>query len=264
MSPQSEVVERTVPMKVLALGFPRTGTSSLKVALETLGYVKTNHGYRVFWESNPEVMPMWIAAIKAKFHGEGKLYGKPEWDRLLGDCQAVADIPHILFAEELIAAYPDAKVVLTNRSPDSWWNSYKDTVVKILSPTLQLRIICLLDPQFSGTRERLSRLGRAALFKTDHLTEEVAKTRFVEHYEEIRRLVPEQRLLEFDVKDGWAPLCEFLGNEVPVTPFPRVNDKEQFNKRLAVRRATLSWRLAVQFAGPLLVVIFASALIYRA
>ncbi|KAJ7470217.1 hypothetical protein B0H11DRAFT_1920028 [Mycena galericulata] len=94
-------VKRTVPMQVLALGFPRTGTASLKIALETLGYVCTNHGFSAF--SRTEEINMWIQAIKAKFFGEGTPYGREEWDRLLGDCQAISDMPHILFAEELIA-----------------------------------------------------------------------------------------------------------------------------------------------------------------
>ncbi|KAJ7149269.1 hypothetical protein C8R43DRAFT_888091 [Mycena crocata] len=251
---------RKVPMKILALGFPRTGTSSLKIALEALGYVKTNHGYMVAWESKPEVMLMWIAAIKAKFHGEGKPYGRKEWDLLLGDCQAVSDIPHILFAEELIAAYPDAQVVLTKRSPDSWWNSYKDTVMNILSPTLQLRLICWVDPQFSGTRKELSQLARVALFNSEHVTEDVAKKCFEVHYEDVRRLVPMDRLLEFDVKEGWTPLCNFLGKKVPMTSFPRVNDKDEFNRRLSANRAALSWRLAGNFAVPSLVVILVAIL----
>ena len=64
---------------------------------------------------------MWLEAIEAKFDGKGKPYGRAEFDKLLGHCQGVSDIPAILFAEELIAAYPEAKVILTNRNFDTWY-----------------------------------------------------------------------------------------------------------------------------------------------
>ncbi|KAJ6595784.1 hypothetical protein DFH09DRAFT_1135633 [Mycena vulgaris] len=218
-------MQRTVPMQVLALGFPRTGTSSLKIALETLGYVRTNHGSSVGSQSSPAEIDMWIAAVKAKFHGVGTPYGREQWDELLGDCQGVTDVPHILFAEELIAAYPDAKVVLTTRSPDSWWKSYEATVMKVMKPTFWP---ARMKPEESKTLH-LFHLIYPALFDTNDLTEEIAKARFAAHYDEVRRLTPKDRLLEFEVKEGWAPLAAFLAKEMPATAFPRVNDKEQFD-----------------------------------
>ncbi|KAJ7491509.1 hypothetical protein B0H11DRAFT_2229032 [Mycena galericulata] len=151
--------------------------TTLNIALETLGYVRTKHGFSAF--SRTEEINMWIQAIKAKFIGEGTPYGREEWDRLLGDCQAIADMPHILSAEELIAAYPEAKVVLTNRSPESWWKSYHATVLEIQRPTLRQRLNAWLDPQFLG--------------------EDIAKAGFLAHSEEVRRLAPMDRLLEFEV-----------------------------------------------------------------
>ncbi|KAJ7081135.1 P-loop containing nucleoside triphosphate hydrolase protein [Mycena belliarum] len=223
--------ERTVPMQVLALGFPRTGTSSLTIALETLGYVRTSHGYTVH-TSSPAVIDMWIAAIKAKYFGEGIPFGPAEWDKLLGDCRAVADAPHILFAAELIAAYPDAKVVLTNRSPESWWKSYEATIVEARKQTLFVRFITWLDPGRTAKSLQLAQLIIRALYATDHITKDVAQARFTAHYEDVRRLAPKGRLLEFEVKEGWGPLAKFLGKEVPATAFPRVNDTEQFKKRV--------------------------------
>ncbi|KAJ7144473.1 P-loop containing nucleoside triphosphate hydrolase protein, partial [Mycena epipterygia] len=218
--------QRTVPMQVLALGFPRTGTASIKIALETLGYVRTNHGFDAF--ADREERNMWTQAIRAKFHGEGTPFGREEWDRLLGDCQAISDVPHILFVEELIAAYPEAKVVLTDRSPDSWWKSYQATVLAIQGLSLRDRLKVWLDPHFLGKRVEFSRLVWSTLFQTEHITEEVAKARFAAHNEKVRRLTPRDRLLEFEVKDGWIPLCNFLGKEVPAVEFPRVNHAAQF------------------------------------
>ncbi|KAJ7161970.1 putative NAD dependent epimerase/dehydratase [Mycena crocata] len=252
---------RSVPMQVLALGFPRTGTASLKIALETLGYVRTNHGFAVYSGANPEEMPMWMAAIRAKFFGEGTPYGRKEWDRLLGDCQAVADIPHILFAEELIAAYPDAKVVLTNRAPESWWKSYEATVARLLEQTLLFRLHCWLDP-LTVQRVRLERLVVSAMFNTDHVTGEFAQKCFTAHYDKIRRLVPQDRLLEFEVQDGWEPLGKFLGKAIPQTQFPRVNDRNQFQKMVFWNRLAISWNLVVKIGGSLFVIALAVILVY--
>ncbi|KAJ6595787.1 P-loop containing nucleoside triphosphate hydrolase protein [Mycena vulgaris] len=221
---------RTVPMQVLALGFGRTGTVSLKLALEALGYVRTNHGFDVMLASTAAEKDMWIAALKAKFYGEGTPFGREEWDQLLGDCQAVTDQPHILFAAELIAAYPDAKVVLTTRDVESWWASYEATVAESVKPVLQARTQSDRDTSPGAV---LLQLIHGALFGTDCLTEEIAKARFISHYEEVRRLTPADRLLEFEVKEGWAPLAAFLGKEVPAMAFPRVNDRAQFNQRIS-------------------------------
>ncbi|KAJ7485329.1 P-loop containing nucleoside triphosphate hydrolase protein [Mycena latifolia] len=253
--------KRTVPMQVLALGFPRTGTASLKIALETLGYVRTSHAYSVF-TSGPAVIDMWTAAISAKFYGQGTPYGREEWDQLLGDCQAVTASPHILFAAELIAAYPDAKVVLTRRSPDSWWKSYAATVAaEAQNHVLLARLSAWLDPGFSGKRLYLMQHMFRALFGTTDVTEDIAKARFAAHYEEVRRLVPKDRLLEFDVKEGWEPLVAFLGKEAPETAFPRVNDTEQYNMRLAANSRAFWWGLVSKIVGPSLAGVAAAVML---
>ncbi|KAJ7485325.1 P-loop containing nucleoside triphosphate hydrolase protein [Mycena latifolia] len=274
MAPQSESVSveprtaRTVPMRVLGLGFSRTGTASLQLALEQLGYVRTNHGFAVI-SSSPEKISMWIAAIRAKLYGEGAPFGRAEWDQLLGDCQAITDVPHILFAEELIAAYPEAKVVLTTRSAESWWKSYEATIAPTLAPPLAVRLSGWLDPEYTGKKQELARLVFEGLFGTARaaaITADAAKARFRAYNDAIRRLVPPDRLLEFEVKEGWAPLVAFLGKEPPPTAFPRVNDTAQFNTQItlyhsAQRRAVL-WAWARKFGGPLVAVAAAALLLY--
>ncbi|KAJ7485338.1 hypothetical protein FB451DRAFT_1392091 [Mycena latifolia] len=228
--------QRTVPMQVLALGFPWTGTNSLKVALETVGYVRTDH---FMAPTSPEKMNMWIEAIKAKFFGEGTPYGRKEWDQLLGDCQAVSDIPGILFAEELIAAYPDAKVA---------------TIAEATKRTLQIHISSWLEPESFDRMKCLLRLTLAVLFETEHVTENIAKARFVAHYDEVRRLVPKDGLLEFEVREGWTPLALFLGKEVPATAFSRVNDTAEFTKSVSARCRNVLWARATKLMGSLLAV----------
>ncbi|KAJ7485575.1 P-loop containing nucleoside triphosphate hydrolase protein [Mycena latifolia] len=214
---------RTVPMKVLVLGFFRTGTKSMQVALETLGYHKTHHGGSPIY--NPVERDMWVNVVNAKFVGKGKPVGREEFDELLGHCQAaVADGPCLLFAEELIAAYPDAKVILTNRDPAKWWKSYQESL-QFLYRSKKLMFAGWLDPEDLGKGVEFSSLTpRIMLGSAAGAEEEESKARFVAHYEKIRRIVPKERLLEYEVGEGWDRLCAFLGHEVPDTDFPRLND----------------------------------------
>ncbi|KAJ7854674.1 P-loop containing nucleoside triphosphate hydrolase protein [Mycena olivaceomarginata] len=220
--------KRTVPMKVLVLGFCRTGTASMRVALETLGYCDTHHMQAVLY--NPPEVDMWREAIDAKFFGKGKPYGRPEWDQLLGHCQAITDVPAILFADELITAYPEAKVVLTNRDPAKWWKSYTESL-QTMYRSKRVRVAGWFDPWHFGKEEK-------------------SKTRFVQHYESVRKMVPKQRLLEYEVGEGWDRLCAFLGKDVPDTQFPHVNDTKTITQNINMWAAVIFRRAAFRFAVP--------------
>ncbi|KAJ7485500.1 hypothetical protein FB451DRAFT_1230088 [Mycena latifolia] len=127
---------------------------------------------------------------------------------------------------------------------------------------LQVRLNRWLDPKNSGKAERLLQLMFEVLFGTAHGTEDIAKARFTAHYDEVRRLVPKDRLLEFEVKNGWAPLSKFLGKDMAMMLFPRANDTEQFKKRVATTRRAVLWERVTKFGGPLLVVAAAAMLVY--
>lgn len=92
----------------------------MRKALEILGFNKTYHSHSAYVE-NPRDCKLWLDAMRAKYDGVGKPFGRFEFDRLLGHCHAVADVPAACFASELIEAYPDAKVILTNRDVDEWY-----------------------------------------------------------------------------------------------------------------------------------------------
>ncbi|KAJ7156789.1 hypothetical protein C8R46DRAFT_1294581, partial [Mycena filopes] len=130
--------------------------------------------------------------------------------------QVVADVPGILFAEELIDAYPDAR-----RDPAQWWRSMQ-------CPILDLKRTCLArwpDPDGLGMFVPFARRTLELLLgPLDALDEETAKKRYLEYNDAIRRLAPPERFLECGVADGWAPLCAFLGKEVPEVAFPHKND----------------------------------------
>ncbi|KAJ7457774.1 hypothetical protein FB451DRAFT_1047186 [Mycena latifolia] len=215
---------RTVPMRVLVLGFFRTGTACERCTMRTtLGYKDTHHMQNVL--ANPVEADVWTEAIDAKFEGKGISFGRAEWDQLLGNCQAVTDVPAILFSEELIAAYPDAKVILTTRDPAAWWKSYAGSLQtfyrsehvararaadpvhfgKVIGFTARCVELMVGAPAADATED-----GSAALFKA--------------HYESVKAMVPPERLLEVEVGEGWERLCAFLGEEVPVGAFPHTND----------------------------------------
>lgn len=213
---------RIVPMKVLVLGLCRTGTMSVRTALRSLGYLETYH-MRAASTETPRDNELWMQAIKAKWDGEGK-FDKEDWDQLLGHCQAVCDLPAAAFASELIAAYPKAKVILTIRDPDSWHKSTSKTVYQgILDPTSQ--VISHFDWAFSLYRPMLLTLWDR-LFQGDF--ENRGKEVFRNHYDLVRQLVPADRLLEYDVGQGWRPLCEFLGEDIPDMEFPYTNSSRDF------------------------------------
>lgn len=174
---------------------------------------------------------MWMEALEAKYDGIGKPYGREDFDRLLGHCQAVSDIPAVVFSEDLIRAYPDAKVILTLRDVDSWHASNLKTVNALYTHPLG-PIFRALDWIFR-TRARYSRPMFQKLWY--HFYEgdfnKNGKRIFEEHYARIRSIVPKERLLEYNVSDGWEPLCKFLDVAVPPVKFPCGNESSVFQLR---------------------------------
>ncbi|KAJ6484858.1 hypothetical protein C8R45DRAFT_999440 [Mycena sanguinolenta] len=230
---------RTVPKRVFVLGFPCTGTSSMRDALRILGYNNIHHMDSVF--RDPSQIWPWMAAIYNMILGKGKLYRRAELDSLLGDCQAVMDLPSILFADELITAYPEAKVILTLCDPDAWYISYDNAIGSILR-SRAFYIAGALNPGLLGkfipfartcSAVLLSKSGHAALRRKEDLSEDEAKACFVAHYDLVRSLVPPERLLEYRVSEGWPRLCEFLGDEVPAEAFPNTNDTRMIHAMVA-------------------------------
>lgn len=223
---------RNVPMQVLSLGMPRTGTVSMQAALELLGCKPTYHGYTALY--NLDHLPAWTAAFEAKYHNNGKPFTREDWDELLGNYGAVTDSPSICFAEELIDAYPEAKIVLVERDVDSWYESFQSLIDEYYLPIH--RTLQYLDPQLIGPTARMFGYvfkDKKGFYRAGNKKElqQNAKTIYKEHYELVRRICPKERLLEFDMKDGWGPLCAFLGKERPEVEFPRLNERGSLAER---------------------------------
>ncbi|KAJ7327843.1 P-loop containing nucleoside triphosphate hydrolase protein, partial [Mycena albidolilacea] len=244
---------RIVPMEVLVLGFCRTGTASMRAALSVLGYGNAHHIGRVM--ANPAEMDSWNAAINAKFRDEGTPYGPKEWDALLGKFKAVADVPGILFASELIQAYPQAKVILTTRDPARWWISFRGTLLVMLD-TRSTALARWLDPSGFGKFVPFARRNlEIFLGPLDWIDEKWAKCRYVEYNASIRALVPSERLLEYEMGEGWGRLCRFLEKDVPEVPFPHKNDSTMILEGSRKQIWRIYRRAALRMLGPLAVVI---------
>ncbi|KAL8672060.1 MAG: hypothetical protein Q9168_003455 [Polycauliona sp. 1 TL-2023] len=251
---------RVVPMKVLVIGMLRTGTLSMQSALEELGYKSTHHMHKVFQNPGSECV-MWREAFEAKYRNKGKRFTRKEWDQLLGHCQADVDLPAAAFIPELYEAYPEAKVVVVQRDPSRWFESCSRTVMKF-SSSPQLKILYFLDRWLAMRLAPFMGLMMTSLFGPK--TEDPVKKRenwiggYMAVYDEVRRIVPPEKRLEFSLDQGWEPLCEFLEKDVPKKPFPHVNDSPSFDAGIKVMVKRM-WIRAAKQNLPIVVGVFGIA-----
>jgi hypothetical protein len=197
-------------MDVIGAGFGRTGTLSVKTALERLGFGPCMHMMPLL--DDPERAALFQRAAEGDYRALGKA---------LDGYRSTVDWPGTYFWRELIASNPDAKVVLTARDPEKWYRSAHDTIFQAATHA----------PRGSGPIEMTHTLVWDGTFGGRFADRDHAIRVFEEHNAAVRREVPANRLLEFQVSDGWAPLCEFLGVPVPDEPFPRSNDSASFQER---------------------------------
>jgi hypothetical protein len=198
-----------VVLRVVGAGLPRTGTNSLKVALERLTGGRCYHMREV--SERPGAAELWQAAAE----------GRPtDWDALLGGYDAAVDWPASAFWRELATASPDAPVVLSQRrSAAEWWRSVESTVAVALARPID-------DPVIARGRE----MGRAIAhrFCSEWPDPAAAQAAYERHNAEVRAAIDPGRLVEWRPADGWGPLCAALGLPVPDEPFPRTNDAAGF------------------------------------
>jgi hypothetical protein len=199
-------------LEVIGPGFGRTGTNSLKLALEHLGYGPCHHMFEV--RDNPEQLPHWERAAAG---------AKMDWDAVFDGYRSQVDWPGARYWRELVAHYPKAKVVLSVRDPSEWHDSVQATILKFLAargqhPTPHVNALCemgheTVDMQVFGGR----------LAEGDH-----AVRVFNQHLADIRSTVQPDRLLVVSPRDGWEPLCRFLNVPVPDMPYPKTNSSKEF------------------------------------
>ncbi|KAI4201393.1 MAG: hypothetical protein LQ350_003313 [Teloschistes chrysophthalmus] len=230
----------------------------MKAALEGIGYGPCYHMADCI--GNPLDCDMWVEALKAKFLDKGRKYTRDDWDQLLGHCQSVADVPPAAFIPELHAAYPDAKVIIVQRDPNSWYTSCRGTVMQPCF-SKQMKLLSFLDRFRAGRLQPMLNLIFISLFGVLDSSREAEMREawidgYARAYEEARSIVPEELRLEYKLGQGWEPLCKFLGTEVPDQPFPHVNDSADFAKKIPVMMKTM-WISAAKANLPYLVGVLA-------
>jgi len=216
----------------------------MQAALEILGIGPVCHGEDIFLQSLE--MNMALQGLEAKFLPEKatcRPFQRHEFDQLFGKYRAVSDAPCCHFGPELMAAYPDAKVVLVERDIRSWYQSYSSTVANVgFHRGLIYTLVSLLNPTPAGRRRRLERLLCTITGGADSregVLERICDT-YRRHYAEVREAARPGQVLEYRLGDGWEPLCEFLGKPIPDVPFPHKNERAEFVEKLAHGRKLMT------------------------
>jgi len=199
-------------LEIIGAGFGRTGTHSLALALERLGLgpcynlleVPKNQGHVEIWNQAMEGRPV-------------------DWQQLFGAYQSTVEWPSVAFIDELVEQFPNAKVILTVREAESWYESASRTIFEGLELSAHNP-----DP----IRREHGGLGRRLIlehtFHGRQREKEYAIAVYQKHIQYVIEMVPQERLLQFNVKDGWEPLCKFLNEPVPKEAFPRLNERTEF------------------------------------
>jgi hypothetical protein len=196
-------------LEIIGAGFGRTGTLSLKLALEELGLGPCHHMKEVI--RNDDQTRLWTDAAA----------GRPDFDRIFAGFKSTVDWPGVAFWRELAIAYPRAKIILSSRSAESWYASFSETILPTIldkdkwpeakRPWFEMVEEVVVNRSLGGKTDRV---GVIAAFEAN---EAAAKA-----------MIDKDRLLVFEARQGWEPLCAFLNKPVPDTAFPRTNAKENF------------------------------------
>ena len=197
-------------LEVIGCGIGRTGTMSLKTALEQLGFGPCHHMVEVLGKM-PVQLPLWQQAVA----------GHPDWDAIYRGYQSAVDWPTARFYRELHAAYPNAKFVLGYRSPKSWAESFSQTIYLALSDISKAP-----EEQHDWLRMCVELIEQNGI--PLGLDVEGLEKAFSAHVDAVKATIPPEQLLVFQAKEGWEPLCNFLDVPVPDGPFPRTNDRAEF------------------------------------
>jgi hypothetical protein len=214
-------------MKVIGAGVGRTGTLSVKAALERLGFGPCFHGRHVL--DHPERLALWQTAAAG---------GAVDWPALLAGYASTMDWPGAAYWRELTTAFPEAKIILTVRDAETWYDSVYNTIYTMFG--------------YGPTDERVATARRVVpgldIFTDFHRTmiwdgffggrfgdRAYAIAVYERHNAAVLREAPRDRLLTYSVGTGWGPLCAFLGVPVPDEPFPHLNDPARFWGRVEAR-----------------------------
>jgi hypothetical protein len=224
-------------IEVIGAGLPRTATLTQKLALEQLGFEPCYHWVNVL--ADLDQVELWHRVLD----------GEIVWQEIFGGFRSSVDWPGGHVYKQLIDVYPDAKVLLSVRDPEAWEPSFRDTIWTMcygdsLMPLLS-RARAQIDPRWRRYLALVDRMfwTEEGVFAGGSEPERLME-QMVAHNEEVKRVVPSERLLVWEVSEGWGPLCDFLGVDVPDGPLPHANERETFVERVsdAALDALGTWR----------------------
>jgi len=193
---------------------------SLKLALEHLQFGPCYHMIEVF--QRPNDVAFWQDALRS----DG---ATADWDQVFREFQSTADCPACYFWIPLLQHYPNARYVLTVRDPESWYDSFRNTVFEACmhperAPDEEHRIV----------QQMVRELIMDTMFAGRFLDRSYAVACMEAHNQAVIDAIPAEQLLVYQIADGWEPLCRFLNVDVPDAPFPQVNTRQEFQQRFAV------------------------------
>jgi hypothetical protein len=201
-----------VGLEIIGPGFGRTGTNSLKSALEQPGFGPCHHMFEV--RDNPGQLPGWTAAAKGD---------KVDWAQLLRGYRSQVDWPGARYWRELVATFPQARIILTIRDPGDWYESMQATIIPLLATRGTLDVPFVNDLLNMAHLTVVEQVFGSRLNDRDH-----AIRVFRAHIAGVQADVSGHRLLCYEVSHGWQPLCNFLQVDVPDAPFPKTNSSKAF------------------------------------
>jgi Sulfotransferase domain len=198
-------------IEVVGTGFGRTGTDSMREALTILGFGPCHHMSEIM--KNDEQKRLWRALAQG---------GVPDWDRLFEGYRSCVDWPSAFYWRDLLTTYPKARVILTWRSPESWWASFEKTILQGIRESADRESlgIALIERQVFGGRPD-DQAHAIALYEAN--------------VKSVLDTVPPERLLVHKLGDGWEPLCAHLGVPVPDEPYPSRNTTASFRENILNR-----------------------------
>ncbi|MGH8461444.1 MAG: sulfotransferase family protein [Stenotrophobium sp.] len=212
-------------LKIIGAGFGRTGTASICAAFNELGF-PCYHMYEVLNnKNNKSHLDFWLNVANSTPDS------RHDWEKVFSRYTAAVDNPAVCVWRELLAAYPDAKVVLTvhTRGAQTWYDSTIETIY--FTETLwQFKVLKALTP----FGRKFGQMCHKLIWQRSHKGTMDDRKKAIEHYQQhietVKAAVPPEQLLVFSVDQGWDPLCNFLGVPVPASKFPNVNDRVEFKK----------------------------------
>lgn len=212
-------------LTVIGAGLPRTGTTSLKAALERLGFGPCHHMFELL--QHPEQADRWRPVMTGE---------SPDWERVFEGYRSAVDVPTAIYWRELAQAYPSAKIILTVRDPYRWHASVQNALT-LTRPADAGTVPVTLQAMASGFPTNLAKEMQKLLGVEWQLgapiDESYAVEAFNRHVAEVKAALPPGRLLVFEAGQGWGPLCDFLGVDAPTDePFPHLNDTQTMQRFL--------------------------------